>query len=1097
MQNSSAIGNPPTTHRNDSYFWNKHLLVMAVVNYRVSTYDFTKAFVLLLGLMAAIIGATGPVYGKVYVADPGNYRSLLGGLKPGDTLSLEAGNYAGGLSISNLHGEAGNPIVITGPETGAPAIILGDQGVTRNTVQIRHSSYITVQYLKIDGLDVPFIDAVNSTGATHHITLEHLEIVRHGGDQLTVGIATRGPAWDWVVRNNKIIGAGTGIYFGDSDGKRWPFVGGLIENNLFMDTIGYNMQIKHMDSRSDKNGNAIPGMPLEKRKTIIRHNVFSKASQPSSPTQGARPNLLVGHFPLTGPGSDDVYEIYGNFFYENTTEALFQGEGNIALYNNVFINSSGDAVNIQAHNDRPRNINVFHNTVVATGSGIRVSGANEGFEQRVVGNAVFAATPVSAGLETQRDNVTAAYASADDYLLNPYGDPDEGGLDLFPLADQFLAGSIDMTAFTSFSDWEFDFNGDLRKTVFQGAYAGEVDNSGWILAIDIKPDQDSLSGGAPHIITQPTPAMVQEGEDASFSVVASGSAPLVYQWFLNGDEIPGATAASYMLTGVRLSDNVRAFSCRISNGLGFVVSESAALTVLLDDIAPTLVSALVVSETSVNVVFSEAVNAVSAENSNNYQIDRGITVTSARLSSDDRTVSLTVSPLTEDIAYTVSVSNVQDLAESPNIIVAESSKNFTYRTLDDFADGNADGWTELNASRWEVALDNGNMAYFLNTTVFDSPGEGRLGEYSLLLAEYGDFTFTAQAKLETLGSNSLADYAVVFGYRDPGNYDYIMFNNDKDESGIFKVVNGKRTALALENISEPRIDWLSDNHYHSIEVSRKGGEINVSFDGNLIMSATDSAPVAGQVGVGSFNDSAYFDDIRVVEGDGANLVLAIKTTSLADAQVGKVVTYDIDATGGSGGYQWRISEGTLPNGLNLSTTTGGISGRPLPEIAEITTYDFTLEVKDSNEVTASQALSITVAPVVVLAIEAKLLADAQVDEAVTYDIDATGGSGDYHWTISQGRLPDGLELDNLTGEITGAPTSSGTFNFMLKVADSAPEPASATQTFVITVNGVAPAPDNNAGTSSGGGGGALGPLTGMGFMLLLLGFRVVRQRGVI
>jgi hypothetical protein len=54
-----------------------------------------------------------------------------------------------------------------------------------------------------------------------------------------------------------VIGAGTGMYFGNSDGNH-PFWGGLIENNLIMNTIGYNLQIKHQNPRP-----RLPGMPLE------------------------------------------------------------------------------------------------------------------------------------------------------------------------------------------------------------------------------------------------------------------------------------------------------------------------------------------------------------------------------------------------------------------------------------------------------------------------------------------------------------------------------------------------------------------------------------------------------------------------------------------------------------------------------------------------------------------------------------------------------------------------------------------------------------------------------------------------------------------
>jgi len=80
-----------------------------------------------------------------------------------------------------------------------------------------------------------------------------------------------------------------------------------------------------------------------------------------------------------------------------------------------------------------------------------------------------------------------------------------------------------------------------------------------------------------------------------------------------------------------------------------------------------------------------------------------------------------------------------------------------------------------------VKLDvDGDNAYWLNSTNFGSPGNGLLGEYSLLPGEYGDFTFTAQARLadDVSGTANLtADYAVVFGYQDADNYYYAMFNN--------------------------------------------------------------------------------------------------------------------------------------------------------------------------------------------------------------------------------------------------------------------------------------------------------------------------------
>jgi hypothetical protein len=797
--------------------------------------------------------------GRLIEANPDTYRSLVSTLQPGDTLSLAAGTYTSGLPISNLHGASDSPIIITGPESGGVALFEGSRSQAWNTIQLENTSYLILRNMKLDGLDIPFIDAVNARGINHHITVEGLEIVRHGGDQLTVGITSHGPAWDWVIRNNKIIGAGTGMYLGNWQGNNEPFVGGLIEHNLIQDTIGYNIQIKQMNSRSYDNGDPIPGMPTEDRKTIIRHNVFSKAIQPSTPTEGPRPNLLVGYFPLTGPGSNDLYEIYGNFFYENTTEALFQGEGNVALYDNVFYTSSGSAINIRPHNDVPRSIQVFHNTVLASGSGIRVTGVNAGFSQLVKANAVFAGTPITtdAGVSVQ-DNVTAGFAAAGSYLNNPTGDIDLLQLDLYPKVGTLAGSAVDTTAIQSNDEWDVDFNGDARDGTYRGAYAGEGQNPGWTLALDFKPE-GVIQVTAPTISSQPSSQTVEVGQSVSFNVVALGSGPLSYQWRRDGTPISGATAASYTLPLVSADDNGAVFDCVVANAQGSVVSDPAMLTVVSDTEAPSLVDVKTSSATNVVVRFSEAVSQATAEALANYDINGGVQIIAADLLSDTLTVRLEVSELMPGATYTLTVNGIQDRAPIPNTIAPFSSLTFTYSETDDFEGGSADNWTPLTPGRWEVVLDEGDNAYHLNTTNYDAQSGDRLGEYTLLPGSFGDFDMTLQAKLgDDIASNAQADYAIVFGYQDENNYYYMMFNNDMAYSQLFKIENGTRSMVAATTS-----DWVNDNAYHAIGIHRENGEITVTYDGIVVVNVVDGTFGAGQVGVGSLNDSAYFDDISV------------------------------------------------------------------------------------------------------------------------------------------------------------------------------------------------------------------------------------------
>src|ERR1051325_11293636 len=73
--------------------------------------------------------------------DPSTYKTLLAALKPGDTLHLAAGHYPL-LALSNLNGNASAWITITGPASGAPAVIDADPGPCCNTIEITNSSYL-------------------------------------------------------------------------------------------------------------------------------------------------------------------------------------------------------------------------------------------------------------------------------------------------------------------------------------------------------------------------------------------------------------------------------------------------------------------------------------------------------------------------------------------------------------------------------------------------------------------------------------------------------------------------------------------------------------------------------------------------------------------------------------------------------------------------------------------------------------------------------------------------------------------------------------------------------------------------------------------
>ncbi|HUB75604.1 MAG TPA: Ig domain-containing protein, partial [Solirubrobacteraceae bacterium] len=88
-----------------------------------------------------------------------------------------------------------------------------------------------------------------------------------------------------------------------------------------------------------------------------------------------------------------------------------------------------------------------------------------------------------------------------------------------------------------------------------------------------------------------------------------------------------------------------------------------------------------------------------------------------------------------------------------------------------------------------------------------------------------------------------------------------------------------------------------------------------------------------------------------------------------------------------------------------------------------------------------------------LALATASLPPASAGSPYSAQLSATGGSGDYAWSIATGTLPAGLTLNATTGAISGTPTAPGTSTVTFAATDAGPPSQTATAQLGLSVAG--------------------------------------------
>ncbi|KHD70702.2 hemagglutinin [Xanthomonas phaseoli pv. phaseoli] len=193
-------------------------------------------------------------------------------------------------------------------------------------------------------------------------------------------------------------------------------------------------------------------------------------------------------------------------------------------------------------------------------------------------------------------------------------------------------------------------------------------------------------------------------------------------------------------------------------------------------------------------------------------------------------------------------------------------------------------------------------------------------------------------------------------------------------------------------------------------------EPNETFSVGL--SGASNATIARATGTGTIlNDDA---------------VVTVSPASLPAATAGTAYSQTLTASGGTPGYSFVISAGTLPAGMTLNAA-GVLSGTPTASGS----FNFTVTATDSGVPTSgSRAYTLTVAGANVT-LPATTLPAGTAGQAYSSAITpATGGIAPYSYALTAGALPAGITLNSSSGTLSGTTTSVGSFNFSVTATDS-------------------------------------------------------------
>jgi hypothetical protein len=180
-------------------------------------------------------------------------------------------------------------------------------------------------------------------------------------------------------------------------------------------------------------------------------------------------------------------------------------------------------------------------------------------------------------------------------------------------------------------------------------------------------------------------------------------------------------------------------------------------------------------------------------------------------------------------------------------------------------DNGAERWLPTDAKAWRIVkTDKGSVYNQFRQSDYKPPFRSPLN--ISLVKDVSIADFVLEAKLQSTGKDvPHRDMCLFFGYQDPAHFYYVHLGKQADDHANQIFIVNAAPRIKISKTSTKGTKWTDG--WHRVKIVRRpdDGHIAIYFDDmeNPAMTAQDKTFAWGQVGVGSFDDTGNWDDIKL------------------------------------------------------------------------------------------------------------------------------------------------------------------------------------------------------------------------------------------